>query len=239
MAGAVAKRQGDLFNAGATAGSSRAEVIASYRHLRAISTRFHDEILQRVSTNALLWHGRRLGLVSGRTWSLEDEHDVDYAFDLAVHTAAPGKIRAVDRYAQATKFAPSSDEDLVLKAMRKAEFTLICVDKRHKTGGLIVTDICGPKKLWLMDEGLERSVPRNEMIATRLFTPGAFAMTCGVAVLVDATHFTAVLMDVPQLGDMDPDDAVHDPRFAEAVYRVALASGEGRITPLKVPPPPR
>jgi hypothetical protein len=239
MAGAVAKRQGDLFDAGVGAGSSRPEVISRYRHLRAISTELHDQILKRVSTDVILRQGRRLGLASGRTWSLEDEHEIDYAFDLAVHTAAPGKARAVDRYAQATKFAPGSDEDLVLKAMCKAEFTLICVEKRHKTAGLIVTDICRSKKLWLMDEGLERSAPRDEMIATRLFTPGAFSMTCGVAVLVDAMHFAAALMDTPQLGDKDLEDAAHDPRFAEALYRVALASGEGRIEPLKVPPAPR
>jgi hypothetical protein len=232
MAGAVAQRQGDLFGASVAAGSSRAEAIASYRHLRAISTELHDQILKRVSTDAILRQGRRLGIASGRTWVLEDEHEIDYAYDLAVHTAAPGKARAVDRYAQTTKFALGSDEDRVLEAMCKAEFTLICVERRDKIAGLVVTDLCRNRKLWLIDEGLERSARRGEMIATRLFAPAEFSMTCGVVVLVDEVLLTSALMDFPQLGNKELGDAVHDRRFAEALYRVALESGDaGRIKP--------
>jgi hypothetical protein len=233
MAGAVAKRQGDLFDGG-VATATRAEVIARYRHLRAISVQLHEEILDRVSSKALLQQGRRLGLVSGRTWVLEDENEVDHAFDLAVHTASPGKARAIDRYARTAAFAPASDEAVVLEAMCRAEFALICVERRHKTAGLIVTDVCRRKKLWLMDEGLERSAPRVEMLATRLFTPAEFSMTCGVAVLADETLLMAALMDIPQLADKNLEDAAQDRRFAEAFYRVALQSGEAaRVKPTK------
>jgi hypothetical protein len=236
MAGAVAKQQDDLFGARVTARSSRPEVIAHYRHLRAISTELHHQILKHVSTDALLRQGRRLGLVSGRTWILDDEDEVDYALDLAVHTAPPGKARAIDRYAQAATFAPGSDEDVVLKAMCKAQFTLIGVERRHKIAGLVVTDISRRRKFWLMDEWLERSVPRHAMLATRLFAPAEFSMTCGVVALVDEVHLTAALMDLPQLGGKEPEDAVHDRRFAEALYRVTLESGEaGRIKPRKPP----
>jgi hypothetical protein len=227
MAGAVAKLQDDLFGAPVTAGSSRAEVIARYRRLRAISTELHHQILKQVSTDALLQQGRRLGLVSGRTWILDDENELHYALDLAIHTAPPDKARAIDRYARSAKFAPGSNDAITLEAMCKARFTLLCVERRHETAGVIATDLCRRKEFWLMDEGLELSVPLEDVIATRLFTPAEFSMTCGVTVPVDAAYLGAALMKLPHLGDKDVGEAANDRRFAETLYRFALADGEG------------
>jgi hypothetical protein len=226
MAGAVARLQGELFGTGLMSGPSRAEIIARYRHLRAISMQLHDEILRRVSTDALLRQGRRLGLASGRTWILEDEDELHYALDLAIHTAPPDKARAIDRYARSAKFAPASDEAVTLEAMCKARFTLLCVERRHETAGVIVLDLCQRKEFWLMDEGLELSLPVDEIMATRVFTPAEFSMTCGVAIPVDLASFRAALMKLPHLGDKDIGEAADDRRFAEVLYRFALADGE-------------
>ena len=46
---------------------SREEVLARYRHLRAISTRHHTEAMNFVSRPALLEQARRLGLAVGGT----------------------------------------------------------------------------------------------------------------------------------------------------------------------------
>jgi hypothetical protein len=227
MAGAVARLQGDLFDTEPTSGSSRAEIIASYRHLRAISLQIHDDILKLVSPDALLRQGRRLGLASGRTWILDDEDELHYAFDLAIHTAPPDKARAIDRYARSAKFAPASDEAVTLEAMCKAKFTLLYVERRHEIAGVIATDLCQRRELWLMDEGLEVSVPIDDIIATRLFTPAEFSMTCGVTIPVDAAYLKAALMKLPHLGDKDIGEAANDRRFAEVFYRFALADGEG------------
>jgi hypothetical protein len=227
MAGAVAKLQGDLFSTYVAAGPNRAEVIARYRQLRAISLRLHDDILKRVSPDALLRQGRRLGLVSGRTWILDDEDELHYALDLAIHTAPPDKARAIDRYARSAKFAPASNEAITLEAMCKARFTLLYVERRHKTAGVIATDLCQRRELWLMDEGLEASVPLEDIIATRLFTPAEFSMTCGVTIPVDAAYLEAALMKLPHLGDKDIAEAANDRRFAEVFYRFALAGGGG------------
>ena len=227
MAGAVARLQGDLFDTGPMSGPSRGEIITRYRQLRAISMQLHDEILKRVSPDAILRQGRRLGLVSGRTWILEDESEFHYALDLAIHTGPPDKARAIDRYARSAKFAPASDEAVTLDAMCKARFTLLCVERRHETAGVIVLDLCQRKELWLMDEGLELSVPVDEIIATRLFTPAEFSMTCGVTIPVDLAYFREALMKLPHLGDKDIGEAANDRRFAEVLYRLALADDEG------------
>ena len=227
MAGAVAKLQEDPFDTGPMSGPSRAEIIARYRHLRAISLQLHHEILKRVSSDALLRQGRRLGLVSGRTWILDDEDELHYALDLATHTAPPDKARAIDRYARSANFAPTSNEAITLEAMCKARFTLLYVERRHEIAGVIATDLCQRKELWLMDEGLELSVPLEYMIATRLFTPAEFSMTCGVTIPVDAAYLEAALQKLPHLGDKDIEEVANDRRFAEVLYRFALADGEG------------
>jgi hypothetical protein len=226
MASAVARLQGDLFDTGPMCGSSRAEVIARYRHLREISLQLHDDILKCVSTDAVLRQGRRLGLVSGRTWMLDDENELHYALDLAIHTGPPDKARAIDRYARSAKFAPASDEAVMLEAMCKAKFTLLCVERRHEIAGVIATDLCQRGELWLMDVGLEVSLPVDEIIATRLFRPAEFSMTCGVTVPVDLAYFQKALMKLPHLGDKEIGEAANDRRFAEVLYRFALADGE-------------
>jgi hypothetical protein len=64
------------------------------------------------------------------------------------------------------------------------------------------------------------------VIATRLYTPDRFAMTAGVNVPFDP----AILMDIHaalprKLGESKLTALIDDRRFAEVIYRVALASG--------------
>ena len=80
---------------------SRDEVLARYRHLRAISTRHHTEAMNFFSRPALLEQARHLGLAAGGMLAAESFDELTLAFDLAIHAARPGHSRAVDRYAGA------------------------------------------------------------------------------------------------------------------------------------------
>ena len=48
----------------------------------------------------MLQQARRLGLAQGRTLILDDMEEMNYVFDLAIHTGPPGRSRAIDRYAR-------------------------------------------------------------------------------------------------------------------------------------------
>jgi hypothetical protein len=85
---------------------SRRQVLARYRGLREISKRHHAEVLKFISRDAILRHARRLGLAQGKTLILDDVDEMNYAFDLAIHTASPDRSRAIDRYAKSTRLAP-------------------------------------------------------------------------------------------------------------------------------------
>jgi hypothetical protein len=224
MAGAVAVRKAHSSENGATI-VSRAEVLARYRRLREISKQHHSDAMEFLSKDAILRHGRRIGLAYGKTFVLDSMEELTLAFDLAIHTAPAGRSRAIDRYARAAQLAPGSDEALVLEAMRQAHFAIICVERRHLAAGVIVKDVMRGSEHWLVDEGIEISLSEGAMIGTRFFTPDEFAMTAGVVVPLDRELIEDALNDVPQLYAKTPATAVDDRRFAEAIYRVALAEG--------------
>jgi len=179
MAAAVAVREDHAFDNPAAA-VSRGEVLARYRHLREISRRHHSEVLNFLSKDAILHQARRLGLTHGKTLVLDDLEELDFAFDLAIHTAPMDRSRAIDRYAKSARLAPGSDEALVLDAMCHARFAVISVERRHQAAGLIVNDLFRQRELWLVDIGLESSVREGAVLATRLYQPEAFLMTAGV-----------------------------------------------------------
>ena len=219
---------------------SRDEVLARYRHLRAISTRHHTEAMRFFSRPALLEQARHLGLTAGRTLAAESVDELTLAFDLAIHTARPGHSRAIDRYAGAAAVRPGSDEALVLEAMRQARFSVWRVERRREPAGLVVQDLPRRDEVWLVDEALERSAPEGMAAAMRLCTPDAFAMTCGVIVPVDRELLEEVLAEVLPRVRGSPDHVANDRRFATAIYRTALAAGlMARVGFEETPPPTR
>jgi hypothetical protein len=224
MAAAVALREDHAFDNPAAA-VSRGEVLACYRRLRDINKRHHHEALKFLSKDAILHQARRLGLTHGKTLVLDDPDELNYAFDLAIYTAPTDRSRAIDRYARSARLAPGSDEALVLDAMCHARFAVVSIVRRHEAAGLIVEDLFRQQEIWLVDVGLESSFPDGSVLATRLYQPEAFFMTAGVSVPVDLELITDALDEAPQLLSKSHAAALDDRRFAEAIYRVALAGG--------------
>ena len=139
---------------------SRAQVLTRYRHFREISKQHHSAVLDFLSKDAVMSQARRLGLAQGKTQILDSYDDLNLAFDLAIHTAPKDRSRAIDRYARALRLDPESDEGLVLEAMRRGRFSIIVILRRHDVAGLIVEDLFRGGEFWLIDEALERSLPR-------------------------------------------------------------------------------
>src|SRR4051794_18974343 len=108
----------------AMAEMGRTEILARYRHLRAISTHHHNEALRFVPHSALMEQARRLGLTVGKMLVAESPDEVTLAFDLSLYTAPPGRSRGIDRYARSTPVVPGSDEDVMLQALRRARFSV-------------------------------------------------------------------------------------------------------------------
>lgn len=204
---------------------TRDEILARYRRLRVISTQHHTEALNFVSRQAILDHARRLGLGEGKTLVADSTDELTLAFDLAIYAAKEGRSRAIDRYAKATPRAPGSDEAAMLAAMCRSRFSIWRVERRHEVAGLVVQDLLRQSEAWLVDEGLERSAAAGMALAMRLCEPETFAMTAGVIVPVDRQMMEEVLDEVLPRVRGEPQQLAEDPRFATAIYRIALAEG--------------
>ena len=109
--------------------------------------------------------------------------------------------------------------------MRRARFCIVAITRRHEAAGVIAKDLFRREEHWLMDEGMEISMPDGSVIATRLYTPETFSMAAGVFVPCDPALLARVMLEVPPLVRMTLAQAGDDRRFAEAIYRIALSEG--------------
>ena len=201
------------------------EILTRYRRLREISRRHHGKALKFIPHSALLEQARRLGLTVGKTLVAESMDELTLAFDLSLYTAAPGRSRAIDRYARSAGASPGSDDDVMLQAMRHARFSVWQVEGPHEAAGLLVQDLMREERIWLVDENLERTAPAGMTLAMRVSRPEAFAMTCGVIVPIDAALIDKVFDEVLGRVRGEPDVIANDRRFATAIYRLAITDG--------------
>lgn len=223
---AVALRKDNALVNDLGSSSRRDEVLARYRRLREITMRHHHSILDYIAGDAFLHQARRLGLARGKTLILDDLDEMNFVHDLVIHTAQAGRSRAIDRYARSARLVAGSDEALVLEAMRAARFSILVIKRRHEAAGLVATDLFRGTEVWLVDIGLESSLPEGAIMATRLYTPEQFSMTAGVNVPFDLEIVENLRAALPRrLGEGELADLIDDRRFAETIYRVALANG--------------
>src|SRR3954447_23276519 len=215
---------------------SRAEILARYRRLRQISKEQHEAVLDIIAPEVLLDWARRLDLTVGKTVVLENDNEMTLPEDLAIYLPRLGRSHPLDRYARLARFAPGSDEAIVLAAMRRARFSLWHIERRHPITGLILRDLLRGEEIWLVDEAMEKNAPPGVEMAARLLQPESFAMTARIIVplLPDLMTLPEVMKEVftgaPALRSLRQDALAADPRFAIGIYRIAVATGAmGRV----------
>lgn len=209
----------------------RSEILARYRRLRQISKEQHEAVLDSIAPNVLLDWARRLDLTEGKTIVLENGNEMTLPEDLAIYLPRPGRSHPLDRYARVARFAPGSDEAMVLAAMRRARFSVWRIERRHPTTGLILRDLLRGEETWLVDEAMEKNAPPGVEMAARLLQPESFAMTARIIVpmLPDLMTLPELMEEVftraPALRRLQEDALAGDPRFAIGFYRAAVATG--------------
>ena len=113
----------------------------------------------------------------------------------------------------------------MLEAMCDARFAVLMVARRHPSAGLIVTDMVREIDLWLVNEGLEISFSEGRIFAARYFGLDSFAMTTGVAIPLESSLLGHAMDFAPHLLRKPLNEAIEHRRFAEALYRAAVAEG--------------
>ena len=205
----------------------REATVQRYRQLRSILTEQQNAAFTCcLPRTAMLEHARQLGLVAGRTLVFDNEAEMALVADLAVHTARPGRSRAIGRYARTAPFPAGSIEAQVLDALCRAQFSLCRIERRHDIAGLVVADVLRGTEAWLMDLNLTASTPPGVVIACRLCWPAEFAINCGAAVPILPGVVGDIIDRNPAwLRNDDPEALCADPRFAAAIYRASIEAG--------------
>jgi hypothetical protein len=196
-----------------------------YRALRAVANAHNRACIDLICRKTLLDTARVIGLAHSGVLTLDSEDELTMVYDLCVHTARPGRSRAIDRFAHAAKFAVPSDQAVVLAAMQRARFSIWRVMGYHDEGGLVVRDVLRGGEAWLMDEWLTISCAPDFKFVGRLLAPDIFVMSSGV-MLPFTVEFAAemLLRMTPALFALEPSAMAGDYRFAQLLYRAGVAT---------------
>jgi hypothetical protein len=210
---------------------TRSEILSRYRRLRQISKQQHQAVLDIIAPDVLLDWAKRIDLTQGKTMVSDSAYEIALAEDLAIYLPRLGRSHPLNRYAQAARFAPGSDEAIVLAAMRRARFSLWRVERHHETTGLILRDLLREEEVWLIDEAMASNARPEQEMAARLVEPDRFAMTARVIVPIIPNVMTRpelmeeVFIRAPVLQSLPGKALAEDPRFAIGIYRAAVATG--------------
>jgi hypothetical protein len=205
------------------------DMVQRYRHLRAIAGVIQDGALDLVQHSTMLEFGRRLGAVRMGELCLDDP-EIKLVYDLAIHTARPGRSRAIDRYARTATFPPGSDDARLLAALQKAQFTALQIEARHTVAGAMAYDLLLKQSFHLMDVSIGLSAKPKFAFVGRLAEVDGFRMSCLTLVPLRRELLEQALPRLPLTGKNSEIDAFRDPRSAIAVYRAAIELGYMRRT---------
>ena len=204
----------------------RRATVDRYRRLRGIATEHQTRLAGRALEGPAADAAVRIGLVKNvRAVSSMELGELAPALDLALFSSGDGGTSLAGRYLDEVAGRLEDDHLAVVRALADARFSVFEVAARHPVAGVILRDLTAPWEVWLMDQGIEASVPPGYQLGLRLFRPAEFSMTTGVTVLMGDATWAAVRRRHPleRVGDRL---AVGDrDLFVEAVYAAAVETG--------------
>jgi hypothetical protein len=178
-----------------------------------------------IALPTLLDQARALGIAKGKTFIIDSEDEMTLALDLAMYGPRRTRSCAIERYRNAAKLPPESDDARVLDAMCRSAFSIWRIERRHDLAGLILLDLLRETTCWLIDLGLEGVAKDGMCFAARLSTPEQFSMTSGVSVPVDRLTLESAFDRLPALDARHGEAIAGSPQFARAIYRAAIEGG--------------
>ena len=214
------------FGRGELRALSRTDLLNRYRRYSAIRKGVQTAAVASVATSRLLAHAKRIGLSDGKVFFTDDDVELTFVYDLAVHTAESGRTRAIDRIVR--KRAPVSDPDeaLVLRGLQASRFSIFGMVGRCQPAGVLLKDFMRGDEVVLLDEGLEQTAKPGDVYAMRVAPIEDVVITCGVVVPLGTKAFKDIITFLTD-GKRDADLAAlaDDKRFAASLYKLAIEFG--------------
>jgi hypothetical protein len=205
---------------------SRDDALQQYRAYRAAIRRHLGGAIKHTSAATIKEAARRIGLLSDGAIACDSPREMTMAFDLAVFGTRAGRSRAIDRYARANRFPEGSTEATVLAALQAATFHIVLASRHHHVAGVVVEDLFRKQDIWLMDEGLDATMPDGTLLAARLIRLDPFHATASASVPISRSDLRNALLSLAaRRATLDPASVIDDPRLPEAIFATAIKSG--------------
>ena len=166
---------------------TREEVLAMYHPIRASVRRILSAAIFVCNRSDFMRAAKQLGLWADRTICLpEGDQAAEMLSDIALFEPNQRGRRAFDVFLAAKARQLDAADFELAQRMGKAFFSLFQCTARNGIAGVWLEDLLdGNRSLWLMDEGMEASAPREGVLGMRLFDAGEFHVGFGIVVPSD------------------------------------------------------
>ena len=197
------------------------DIVAQYQRLRPIRLRLNDELVSRLSHDALEDGARRIGILRDGTFVFDSEAEMSVLMDYCIYDVYRKGRNAVEQYLCDCPPDPDSDEMACLRAMQHATYALVAVLRVDRGVGCHVRNLFTEETRLLVDIGFSKTAKPGALMATRLLDFGGFVATSGAAL-----PFGILQDDELDEWQRKFRTSVHDDRFDPATFiRTCLEKG--------------
>jgi hypothetical protein len=161
------------------------DIVAQYQRLGPIRFRLNNELVRRLSRDALNEGAKKIGILRGKTFVFDNEDEMSVLMDYCVYDVKRKGRNAVEQYLCDVPPNPDSDEMACLRAMQHATYALVAVLRVEPGVGCHVRNLFTEETRLLVDIGFSETAQPGAVIATRLLDFGGFVATGGAALPLD------------------------------------------------------
>jgi hypothetical protein len=172
---------------------------ATYRRLRQVGRDLNSRLLEHTSKAVLQAAGKRLGILRAGILVFPTEEHGAVLADYIIHDCREGGKNAVDRYLAASPPAPGTPEEVLLRAMRDARFSIFQVREILPGFGVRARDCLDGDEILLADFGFSQTASEGVLIAARVLPIGSFWMTTGAALPVGRQAAAEIDRNLPRI----------------------------------------
>jgi hypothetical protein len=157
------------------------DFVAQYKRIRPTRLRLNNELVRRLSRDALDEGAKRIGIWCNGTFVFENEDETSVLMDYCIYDVYRNGRNAVEQYLCDCPPDPDSDEMAFLQAMQHGIYALVAVLRVEPGVGCHVRNLFTEETRLLVDIGFSKTAQPGAVIATRLLDFGDFVATGGAA----------------------------------------------------------
>ena len=203
---------------------------AHYRRLRATLFARHNAITKALPRPIFQQAAKSLGVLRGKTLTLGSEGEMQILFDYAIYSPRINGLNFVQRFLTTLPPTDDPDEQAVQTAMGKDRFSMFQAERVLPGMGLEFRDLVRGDALFVVDEGLSRTMHQGVAFGGRLIpfsnfwivTGAGFPMSEEVVKTVQQIFLPTLKLTEGKLADLSP--AAHE-ELATVVIGAAMRDG--------------